>query len=342
MTWYPPRAILDRLGATDEYPPACGTGGMLTDCVGFILSNPPFALPRLCFQPSDPGLTTAGAHHRPLHAACAHPIPNRPMADEPFKATDEDWQRIEEVALNRWDRGRLDLRWDRTIRELRDRVAALEKKARTAEECNDVICRRLDEIQRKGTGQPTEAGIRLASYSIGKARPIEECGKDRIQVPPTTVPTPPPLRPSDEELWEVQLAAWRQVYPGAEGEPWSPRTADHLGVATAHRALYNYGFQHGLAAGRAEQGGTPEPTHPQYFSSHHAIAGEIWGMLPDAPEPNQAPAGDGGLVEEVKRTMQDLRGWDEVSRAIILAVAKWLRRRGNHGSAAELEREAQR
>jgi hypothetical protein len=63
-----------------------------------------------------------------------------------------------------------------------------------------------------------------------------------------------------------------------------------------------------------------------------------------APEPSQAPAGDGGLREVVKRTMraQDLRGWDEVSRAVILAVAKWLRSRGNHYAATELEREAQR
>jgi hypothetical protein len=225
------------------------------------------------------------------------------MAGEPFKATDEDWQRIEERAFNYWDR---------TIRELRDRVAALEKKARTAEECNDVICRRLDEIQRKGTGQPTEAGIRLASYSIGKARPIEECGKDHIQVPPT----PPAAAPSDEELWEVQFAARMQAEPDVGWQTWHSDL--NKAPIAAYRAIYNHGFQHGLAAGRAEQGGTPEP------------------------EPSQAPAGDGGLVEEVKRTMQDLRGWDEVSRAIILAVAKWLRRRGNHGSAAELEREAQR
>jgi hypothetical protein len=52
MTWYPPRAILDRLGATDKYPPACGTGGMLTDCVGFILSNPPFSLVMPPLQPA--------------------------------------------------------------------------------------------------------------------------------------------------------------------------------------------------------------------------------------------------------------------------------------------------
>jgi hypothetical protein len=269
------------------------------------------------------------------------------MADEPFKATDEDWQRIEEVALNRWDRGRLDLRWDRTIRELRDRVAALEKKARTAEECNDVICRRLDEIQRKGTGQPTETGIRLASYSIGKARPNEECGKDHIQVPSTTGPTPPAAVPSDEELWEVQLEAKTISRPHIEWQVWSPESEP---LIAAHRALYDHGYEHGLAAGRAEQGGTPEPTHPQYFSSHHAIAGEIWGMLPDAPEPNQAPAGDGGLVDTISNIIENEpiigrppeEEWKPEARAIILAVAKWLRSMGHFCAATDLEREAQR
>jgi hypothetical protein len=174
------------------------------------------------------------------------------MADEPFKATDKDWQRIEEVALNGWDRGRLDLRWDRTIHELRDRVAALEAE-RVAPEAS------------------------------------------------TTAPTPPAAVPSGDEL----LRIWNDA-PG--------------GTKEGLRVVWDNGYQHGLAAGRAEQGGTPEP------------------------EPNQAPAGDGGLREVVKRTMraQDLRGWDEVSRAVILAVAKWLRSRGNHYAATELEREAQR
>jgi hypothetical protein len=118
---------------------------------------------------------------------------------------------------------------------------------------------------------------------------------------------------------------------------------NHGTIVAAHRALYDNGFQHGLAAGRAEQGGTPEPTHPQYFSSHHAIAGEIWGMLPDAPEPNQAPAGDGGLVD----TISDIIGNEPIIgrpcpavSAVILAVAKWLRGSGHFCAATDLEREA--
>jgi hypothetical protein len=59
------------------------------------------------------------------------------------------------------------------------------------------------------------------------------------------------------------------------------------------------------------------------------------------PEPNQAPAGDGGLVKEVRIAMARA-GFFHQHAAAILAVAKWLRSVGNHGSAAELEREAQR
>jgi hypothetical protein len=67
----------------------------------------------------------------------------------------------------------------------------------------------------------------------------------------------------------------------------------------------------------------PEPTHPQYFSSYHAIAGEIWGMLPDAPEPNQATAGDGGLVKAVLDAMGE--GTEVEARKAICKVAAWAR-----------------
>jgi hypothetical protein len=73
------------------------------------------------------------------------------------------------------------------------------------------------------------------------------------------------------------------------------------------------------AAGRAEQGGTPKP--------------------------NQAPVGDERLVD----TIADIIGNEPIigrpcpaAESVILAVAKWLRRVGNNGSADELEREAQR
>ena len=191
-----------------------------------------------------------------------NPHTDRPMADEPFKATDEDWQRIEEVAFNYWDRGRLHLRWDRTIRELRDRVAALE-----------------------------------AERVAPKAS--------------TTAPASPAAVPSDRVLWEVQLEAKTISRPHSGWQVWSPESEP---LIAAHRALYDHGFQHGLAAGRAEQGTTPEPDAPQTL---HGIAldmvdslGRSFNLLPEilntlrrairepmaeqqaAPEPNQAPAGD--------------------------------------------------
>lgn len=67
------------------------------------------------------------------------------------------------------------------------------------------------------------------------------------------------------------------------------------------------------------------------------------------PEPSQAPAGDGGLVDTISDIIENEpiigrppeEKWKPEARAVILAVAKWLRSVGNHGSAADLEREAQ-
>jgi hypothetical protein len=261
------------------------------------------------------------------------------MADEPFKATEEDWQRIETAV----DIPKADI--SRAVVELRNRVAALEAE-RVAPEAS------------------------------------------------ATEPTPPAAVPSDEELWELARKVKKQVTPHFNWSTWDePHGPDFGHFVAANRALYNHGFQHGLAAGRAEKGTTPEPepdapqtlhsvalghvdglrrlgvlpqicdtlrrairepmaeqqaapkpepTHPQYFSSHHAIAGEIWGMLPDAPKPNQAPAGDRRLVEVVTDFMGLHPGQEGKARAVILAIARWLRSVGNCGSAADLEREAQR
>ena len=63
-----------------------------------------------------------------------------------------------------------------------------------------------------------------------------------------------------------------------------------------------------------------------------------------APEPYQAPAGDGGLLTQVQIAIGgdhwEIR--EKESRAAILAVAKWLRSWAYKDSAANLEREAQR
>jgi hypothetical protein len=184
-----------------------------------------------------------------------------------------------------------------------------------------------------------------------------------VQVPPTTIPTPPAAVPSDDELWEVMLKARRHAQPDAG---WKGELLDQ--AEAAHRALHDHGFQRGLAAGRAEQRSTPEP-EPDDFQTLHGIAldmvealrpiviPEILNTLRRAirelmaeptpePEPNQAPAGDGGLVD----TISDIIGNEPIigrpcpaTRAVLFAVAKWLRSVGHsYYVAADLEREAQR
>lgn len=144
---------------------------------------------------------------------------------------------------------------------------------------------------------------------------------------PSTVPTPPAAVPSDDELCEVQLKARRRAQPDAARKCVMMDQAE-----AARRALYDHGYQQGLAAGRAEQGSSQ-------------------GILDDStPEPSQAPAGDGGLVDTIADIIEnepiigrppELK-WKPEARAVLLAVAQWLRSVGNHGSATDLEREAQR
>jgi hypothetical protein len=264
---------------------------------------------------------------------------------EQFKASEEGWRKIERSAENPA------ADYSRAVCELRDRVAALEA-------ASDRV------LVRSQTGEYLRAGT------------------------PVYLAAPAAAVPSDEELWELQLKVKSQLRPHIGWQVWSPESEP---LIAAHRALYDYGYQQGLAAGRAEQGSssqgilddsTPEPdpepsdfqtlhgialgmvdslgrsfhvlpeildtlrrairepmaeqqaaaepTHPQYFSSHHAIAGkiwgtlgEIWGTLPDAPEPNQATAGDGGLVKTVLDAMGE--GTEVEARKAICKVAAWAR-----------------
>lgn len=151
-----------------------------------------------------------------------------------------------------------------------------------------------------------------------------------VQVPPTTVPTPPPLSPSADSLWEARLHVYRQ------------------GLAA--------GYEQGLAAGRAEQQATtepptdpePEPVHSQYFSGHGLIAGEIdralaeggWTPTPEPtpdPEPSPSPA-DGWLIAALEGIGLD----GKTACFTLLLVARWLRSMGNFSAATNLEREANR
>jgi hypothetical protein len=214
------------------------------------------------------------------------------MADELFKATEKDWDEIKRFSCNTHP-GLFYV--DKTILELRDRVAALE-----AAPDRVFVRNQTGEYVKPWT--PIYADP-LVSWSLGTAKPIEECGKDHVQVPPTTAPTPPAAVPSGDELFRIWYDA-----PG--------------GTKESLRVVWDHGFQHGLAAGRAEQCGTPEP------------------------EPSQAPAGNGGLVEGIRGLLGhqfDRVATNTMARAVLLAVAKWLRSEGySYYVAAELEREARR
>jgi hypothetical protein len=134
--------------------------------------------------------------------------------------------------------------------------------------------------------------------------------------------------PSDEELWELARKVKKQVTPHFNWSTWDePHGPDFGHFVAAHRALHDCGYEQGLAAGRAEQGGTPEP------------------------EPSQAPAGDGRLVDTISDIIENEpiigrppeEKWKPEARAVLLAVAKWLRGEGHsYYFAAELEREANR
>jgi hypothetical protein len=203
---------------------------------------------------------------------------------EQFKASDENWQSVVDTSHD------FKACYARTIRELRDRVAALEA----------------------APASPAAAVL------------------------------------SDQELREI----WKSTQGGA---------IEHF------RALVDRGYQQGLEAGRAEQGSsqgilddsTPEPDAPQTL--HSVALGHVdglrrLGVIPQicdtlrrairepmadlTPEPNQAPAAEAGLVEEVLDAMGE--GTEVEARAAIRAVARWLRSVGNCGSAADLEREANR
>jgi hypothetical protein len=207
---------------------------------------------------------------------------DRPMTDKPFKATEEDWRRIESRAKN-YSIAEV----SRAILELRDRVAALE-----AAPDRVLVRNQTGEYLRAGTPVqvlptvPTapvtsvqEAlsvnGVFLGQNGLEGLADADSFWEDRpygtrlyyddgsmdylhrdvlrsaiklieqnCATRPThkPAPTPPPPRPSDDSLWEARLHVYKQ------------------GLAA--------GYEQGLAAGRAEQGTTPEP------------------------EPTQAPAGD--------------------------------------------------
>jgi hypothetical protein len=102
----------------------------------------------------------------------------------------------------------------------------------------------------------------LAEYD--GANPYRE-HRDLITRVRTALATPPAAVPSDEKLWNLQLAARIQTHDGVSWQTWSP--GSNAAIA-AFRSLFNHGYEHGLAVGRAALATTPArlrqcPTHGQ-------------------------------------------------------------------------------
>jgi hypothetical protein len=176
---------------------------------------------------------------------------------EQFKAEEEDWQRVEADAITH--------PIPSTICELRDRVAALE-----AAPDRVFVRNQTGEYLRAGTPVYADPRNRPVSYSVGEARPMLECGKDHVVPAPAAAPVV--AVPSDQELWEVQLKVKSQSRPHIGWQVWSPESEP---LIAAHRALYDHGYQQGLAAGRAEQPATTElPTDYDYDAPQtlHTVA----------------------------------------------------------------------
>jgi hypothetical protein len=145
--------------------------------------------------------------------------------------------------------------------------------------------------------------------------------------------------------WYPDFADWieRQMPEGTViGDPlwWASCIADWLMAKATLRPEPNL---HGIALDMVDSLGRSFHVLPEILDTLRRAIREPMADL--TQEPNQAPAEEEAeLVEVLKRTMRARRlaGPDAVSRAVILAVAKWLRSVGNCGSAADLEREANR
>jgi hypothetical protein len=292
------------------------------------------------------------------------------MADKLFKATDEDWAYIE------WAGGITDAHSMRTIRELRDRVAALE-----AAPDRVLVRNQTGEYVRAGTpvymATPPEldadAVLSLAAiirsvdgaHNLGAAALAEAI----LSHPDATGVLQLPHDPLRQGLQDQLIADL------SDEELVAMWINDGRSTGEGLRFVWDHGFQHGLAAGRAEQGSSqgilddstpePEPVDPQTLhgialdmvdSLRPIVIPEILNTLRRAirepmaeptpePEPNQAPAGDGGLVEGIRGLLGhqfDRVATNTMARAVLLAVAQWLRSMGHRCAATELEREARR
>jgi hypothetical protein len=221
-----------------------------------------------------------------------------------FKASNKEWQELEGIAKKPANIA------SRALCELRDRVAALE-----AAPDRVLVRNQTGEYLRAGTPLRMDSRFYvdsldlLTSYSVGEARPMEECGKDHAvryphspttiaecggpceqgpehcdcgQIKPVLATNPSPAKPfvSDKDLWEIKGKA--RSIDGEVRPSWEYATEHFdesflLAQIDANRALFDAGVAHATAC--AEQAtakdssvAEPEPADPDTPQSLHDVA----------------------------------------------------------------------
>jgi hypothetical protein len=257
-----------------------------------------------------------------LYAGSGSPIPNDTM--EQFKASEEDWQRIEAKAIHYSIPG--------TIWELHGRVAALEaEQAKESGKCPKTLeaFKQIGEYVKPRPPLYADPYNPLVSYSVGEVRPTEEWFKWHFP---------------DKEHFSATAAAHRALY-------------DH-----GYERGQNDGYAQGLAAGRAEQQAMAKlPTDSDYDApqSLHSVAldmvdslGRSFNLLPEildtlrrairepmaereatckpalqvaddlTPEPESAAQSDPQVLFSVTLAGSNAIRWEDVINALTIAEAK--------------------
>jgi hypothetical protein len=280
-----------------------------------------------------------------LYADSGSPIPNDTM--EQFKASDEAWEAIESLTEEFGDK------ICSTIRELRDRVAALEAKRAPGESPATALAapavavpsdRELVQMWNEAPG-----GVGLGLRVVWNHGYQQGLAAGRAEQQATTEPPTDPDHDAPQTLHSVALGH----VDGLRRLGVIPQICDTL------RRAIREPMAEQQAAAEATPEPEPEPVHSQYFSGHGLIAGEIdralaeggWTPTPEPtpePEPSPSPAADGRLVEVIAEIIENEpiigrppeEEWRPEARAAIRAVAKWLRSMGNFSAATNLEQEA--
>lgn len=291
-----------------------------------------------------------------LYAGSGSPIPNDTM--EQFRASEEDWK------LLRKDGGCF---WDRIIRELSDRVAALE-----AAPVRFIVRNESGVYQKAGTPvyladpapevptpEPEPSDFQTLH---GSALDIVDSLGRSFNLLPEILDTL--RRAIREPMAEQQVATEKSS--AAQSDPQvlfsvtlagssAIRWEDVINALTiAEAKLFDlWEYSKGIDPWCLQVADT---AYPAYRAVHDLMnecrrtgaTGAIGGLASPPSttpelEPIPSPAADGGLVEVVIRVLQEpCLGWDEASRNGIRAVARWLRGKDCPTAASLLEREANR